>query len=144
MTRRRQFLLTVAIALPLALLAAWLAWRPFAVELMSRSTAGEFRRTFSPGATDPIELAMWEWAWRFGGTTGMDRLEELAKDESLTPHGRRVAAQLRDYIATGGHLPRLRALIEAERGQRSDIEPPAWPTNALIRYIYRRDREKAP
>ncbi len=144
MTRRRQFLLTVAIALPVALLAAWLAWRPVAVALMSRATAREFERTFSPGASDPVELAMWEWAWRFGGTAGMDRLEELARDQSLTPHGRRVAARLRGYIATGGHLRQLRALIEAERGQRSDIEPPAWPTSALIRYIYRRDREKAP
>jgi hypothetical protein len=73
----------------------------------------------------------------------VSRLAALAQDESLTAQGRLVAAQLRDMIALGTHLPHLRAILEAKRGQRPDIEPPVWPTSAVIEYIYQRDSKAA-
>lgn len=139
MTKRRKFLLTVALGLAVAAVILAFTWQRIAIKLMSASTAREFRRSYSPGATAPATMAQRDWAWRFGGKAGLPRLQRLTKDESLTPQGRLLAAQLRDLIATGGHLAYLRTILEAKRGQRKDIEPPAWPTIALIEYIYERD-----
>jgi hypothetical protein len=150
MTGRNQFLLTVGISLPILAGAALLTWRRVAVELMASATAREFRRNFTntPAGSEPaggsVEggstlLTQAEWAWRFGGSAGLGRLQTLADDSSLTPQGRLLAAQVRDMIATGGHLSFLRGILDAKHGLRHDLEPPPWPTIALIEYIHQRD-----
>ncbi|NQT52159.1 hypothetical protein HQ576_08920 [bacterium] len=139
MTKRRQYILTVAIGLAVAFVAAVFVWRPVAVELMSRSTAREFREQFAKGKQQTASIEPRDWAWHFGGRAGLGRLQSLAKDESLSPRGRLFAAQLRDMISFGGHLPYLRSILDAKAGRRQDIAPPKWPTIALIEYIYRHD-----
>ena len=137
MTKKRQFFFTVAVGLVVAAVAFWLWWRPVAVELMSRDTAREFKRVFSsqePG--DKTGMTHNEWAWRFGGKAGLDRLRELANDTELAPAARIKAAQLRNMVASGAHLPYLRRIVGASRGEDTGVQPRRWPTSAMIEYIY--------
>ena len=140
MTKKRQFFLTTAIGLVVAAVAFWLCWRPLAVELMSRDTAREFKRVLSSEEPDKkVKMTLDEWAWRFGGKAGLGRLRELASDADLAPAARIKAAQLRDKIASGAHLPYLRRIVAASRGEDTGVPPRRWPTSAMIEYIYERD-----
>jgi len=77
-------------------------WRNAYVHVYASVSEHHFRVLYTEGV---VPWAPEDWAWRFGGRTGLSRLLRLSKDENFTDLGRDLARRTYDCIAEGRHLP---------------------------------------
>jgi hypothetical protein len=69
-----------------------------------------FREIHAPGQPYRKPLSDYEWAKRFGGHAGLQRLEALSIDPSLTPDERMLAKRTASYIRDGRYTREINTL----------------------------------
>ena len=69
-----------------------------------------FREIHAPGQPYRKPLSDYEWAKRFGGHAGLQRLEALSIDPSLPPDERMLAKRTASYIRDGRYTREIKTL----------------------------------
>ena len=79
---------------------------------MSSMGEREFRANFNvTNHEGAVCMTLQEWSGDFGGSLGLERLNYLSHDPTISPGGQRIAAEIHDYIVNGRGQPEMAASL---------------------------------
>lgn len=119
-----------------------LFWRPIGINVISFFINLDFKDEYDISNDFHTIRHLDDYAWLFGGTFGLSRLDNLKNNPQLSPRGQRIAKEIFDHISSGKHLEYLKMHKEAYQGLRDDLDCPNWPINVLKVYLYDHDLKR--
>ena len=119
-----------------------LFWKPIGVNVISYFVYSDFKKEFDISSDFHTVRHIDDYAWLFGGTFGLPKLNKLKNNPKISPNGQKLAKEIFDHIYYGKHLEYLKMHKEAYQGLRDDIDCPSWPINVLKVYLYNHDVNK--
>jgi hypothetical protein len=109
------------------------AWPWISACLDARDAEVCFRDNCKGGRDTYAAYSTYEWAERFGGHAGLQRLRLLSQDPSIDPGGRWTAAEVHRYVDDGVYL---RVLKSTERSSHLPAAPIDW---LYLHYLHARE-----